>query len=468
MNEALTGGFQAVSMPFSVEAEQSVIGAILLDKDCITSEGVDALRSDHFHLTQHRAIFEVMYNLFVQGRPIDIVTVGEELKNAGQYEAAGGRQYLTQLAQLVPSVANVSSYAAVVLEKYRLRSLILACSEIASDAGDPTNDASNVIDVAEQKIFDIRRGRDSSGLRHINDVLVNDTLTRLTGMCDPETRQQYIGIPTGLADLDRQIAGLNRSDLLIVGARPGMGKTSFILSIARNVAIKQKKTVAVFSLEMSCDQLAQRLLSNEASITSEQLRRGFLQDSDWDKIVSASEKLGHSNIYIDDTAAISVSQIKAKLRRKKVDAVFIDYLQLMQSPKEGKGGSENRVQEIGKISRDLKIMAKELQIPVIVCSQLNRGSVSSTGAKSHRPQMSDLRDSGSIEQDADVILLLYRPDYFSMAGEETEEDCDPQLAECIVAKNRHGSTDTVRLKWVAEYMRYEDAAVDTVHEDPYA
>ncbi|MBQ9106705.1 MAG: replicative DNA helicase [Clostridia bacterium] len=452
MSEKYTSGFDAVTMPYSAEAEQSVLGAVLLDRECMSSEGVSVLRREYFYLPQHQAIFGAMYGLYSAGSPIDIVTVSEELRTSGEYEAAGGRQYLAQLAQLVPSVSSVNNYAKIVLDKHYSRALISAARDMISEAGDPTNQTAYVMDKAEQRIYDIRQGKDTTGLRHINSVLTTETLDRLTGMCDPERREQYLGIPTGYSNLDRVIAGLNRSDLIIVGARPGMGKTAFVLNMARNIAVQQKRPVAVFSLEMSCDQLAQRLLSNEATIDSHKFRRGFLQDDEWDRLAKASELLGKSPIYLDDTAALTVSEMKSKLRRMNPApaAVFVDYLQLMSSPRQ----SENRVQEVSVITRNLKIMAKELQLPVVVCSQLNRGSVSQNGTKSHRPQMSDLRDSGSIEQDADVIMLLYRPDYFKVGEEAENEDAPDNLAECIVAKNRHGSTDTVKFIFQGEYMRY--------------
>ncbi|MGN1080554.1 MAG: replicative DNA helicase [Acutalibacteraceae bacterium] len=446
---------EMTNLPYNLEAEQSVLGAILLDKDCISSEGVDKLRSEYFYLPQHKLIFEAMYSLYTDGRPLDIVTILEELRATGRYDSAGGKQYLTQLAQLVPSVKNVKSYADIVLEKFYVRSLMIAAKEIISDASDPTNEAGFLLDNAEQKIYDIRAGKDSSGLRNINNILVNDTFKRINALNDPEKREEYIGIPTGLEKIDKITAGLNKTDLVIIGARPGTGKTSIMLNMARNIAVNHNKSVAVFSLEMSCDQLAQRLLSAEASIPSERFRSGDFKGDEWERLVKAGNLLGKAPIYLDDTAAITVPEIKSKLRRKKVDVCFIDYLQLMSSPKP----IENRVQEITAITRNLKIMAKELEIPVVIASQLNRGPTSKDG-KSRKPLMSDLRDSGSIEQDADEIFLLHRPDPNTVGEDDSGEATDPNIAEFIIAKNRHGSTGSVKLYWEGEYTRYSSLADD--------
>ena len=448
--------FDITGLPHNVEAEQSVLGAILLDKDCISGEGVDRLRSEYFFLPQHKVIFEVMYTLYTDGKPLDIVTILEELRASGKYDAAGGKQYLTQLAQLVPSVKNVKSYAEIVLEKFYVRSLMVAAKDIIADASDPTNEAGYLLDSAEQKIYDIRAGKDSTGLRSVNNVLVNDTFKRINALNDPEKREEYIGIPTGLDKIDRMTAGLNKTDLVIVGARPGTGKTSIMLNMARNVAVNHNKSVEVFSLEMSCDQLAQRLLSAEASIPSERFRSGDFKNDEWDRLVKAGNLLGRAPIYLDDTAAITVPEIKSKLRRNKVDVCFIDYLQLMNSTRP----TDNRVQEIAVITRNLKIMAKELGIPVVIASQLNRGSVSSSkDGKGRKPQMSDLRDSGSIEQDADIIFLLHRPDINAIMDDENGE-IDPNIAELIIAKNRHGGTGSIKLYWEGEYTRYSSLADD--------
>ena len=438
---------EAGRLPYSVEAEQSVLGAIIIDPESLTLiEG--QLKPEYFYLPQHRKIFTELENMFQLSRTIDYVTLLERLKDSGTYDEAGGKAYISQLAQMVPSAANILTYAAIVRERYYTRALILAAQNIIKDANDNVIDTDRLIDSAEQKIFDIRQGRDISGLTHIADVIKGETYDRLTKISDPETRNDYIGIPTGIGDLDKVITGLNRSDLIIVGARPGMGKTSFALNIAQNVAAKGK-TVCFFSLEMSRDQLAQRLLSSEAQIPSTKLRTGDLTAEEWTRLGIAGERLSKMNIFVDETSGITVPEMKAKLRRmKKVDFVVIDYLGLMESAKR----TENRVQEVSDITRNLKIMAKDLHIPLMVCAQLSRGTEAK--GKSHRPALSDLRESGSIEQDADIVLFLYREKYYDSEKKDDEERSDETKAECIVAKNRHGELKTVDLHWNGQFTRF--------------
>ncbi len=438
--------FEGLNMPYSLENEQSVLGAILLDPACMTDDVVATLRPEHFYLPQHKVIFGAMTAMDAINKPLDFVTILEQLRSSGDYEQAGGKEYLTQLAQLVPSIANVHAYAQVVIEKYHIRSLIHVGRKTIENAKDSTISASMQIDLAEQSIYEIRQGKDTTGLVKLNEILSTETLVRLQQMEDPETRKEMQGVPTGLSTLDRIIGGLHRSDLVIIGARPGMGKTSLILNMARYISVNAKRKVAFFSLEMSRDQLAQRMLSFDAAVNISRLRQGGLTADEWERISTATSTLYQSELYVDETAGITVPQIKSKLRRNKPDVVFIDYLQLIQHTSK----SENRVQQVSEMTRDLKIMAKELNIPVVVCSQLSRaGQAKGT---SHVPQLSDLRESGSIEQDADIVLLLHRPHYYAIAGEEG--DLDPNEAQCIVAKNRHGSTEVAKLRWDGRFAKF--------------
>ncbi len=436
-------------LPYSIEAEQAILGSILIDPACIT-DIADQVKIDYFHIPQHREIYSAVSAMYELNRTIDLVTLLENLRENGVYDEAGGKAYLTQLVQLVSSSANVLTYVSIVRERYMMRSLMTAAQDIIKDINEAAVDSGKMLDRAEQKIFEIRQGREVSGLTHIKDVILNETYDRLTKMADPETRKDYIGIPCGIGALDKMITGLNKSDLIILGARPGMGKTSFALNIVRNVAVNTNRTVCFFSLEMTRDQLAQRMLSSEAGIKSEKLRTGELDDKEWSRLAQAGDVLSKANIYFDETSSITVPEMKAKLRRMKPapDLVVIDYLGLMKSAK----AVENRVQEVSEITRNLKIMAKELKIPVIACAQLSRGT--EVKGKSHKPALSDLRESGSIEQDADIVLFLYREKYYDSEKADDEDRGDPNKAECIVAKNRHGEVGTVDLYWDGQFTRF--------------
>lgn len=435
-------------LPYAPEAEQFLLGSILIDPQCI-NELTGFVLPEHFYIPQHKEIYKTLASMFELSRNIDFATLLEKLKDDGVYDEAGGKEYISRLVQMVPSSANVMSYATIIRERYYTRSLILAAQGIIKDASENYESADKLIDNAEERIYAIRQGSVVEGLTHIKDVIEAETYDRLTKITDPETKDDFIGIPTGIGELDKVITGLNKSDLIIVGARPGMGKTSFALNIARNVALKAKKTVCFFSLEMTRDQLAQRLLSNEASIQSTKLRTGDLTPEEWTRLGNAGADLSKANIYLDETSGITVPEIKAKLMRmKKVDLVIIDYLGLMQSAKR----TENRVQEVSDITRNLKIMAKDLKVPVIVCAQLSRGT--ETKGKSHRPALADLRESGSIEQDADIVLFLYREKYYDSEKGDDDEKGDENKAECIVAKNRHGEAKTVELYWDGQYTRF--------------
>lgn len=441
--------YDGMKLPFSMEAEQSVLGAILLDSSCLDRVAEILPRSDYFHLNNHKIIYETMLEMFSQGKNIDFVTLLEELKKDSVFDSSNGKTYLMELAQVVPSISNVHTYAYIVRDNYDIRTLITTSREIIEDATQGTYDASVLLDSAEQKIFDIRRGKNMQGLQRINESII-ETFDRLD-ILNSDDSSMYQGVPTGIGDLDATITGLNKSDLILLAARPGMGKTSFALNIARHVAVKEKKKVAFFSLEMTREQLTSRLLSTEAMVHGVKLRTGKLEEDEWVRLIEAGDILSKTELYFDDTPGITVPEMKAKLRRlKDVDLVIIDYLQLMSSAKR----IDNRVQEISEITRNLKIMAKEINVPVLTLSQLSRASEQRS---EHRPMLSDLRDSGSIEQDADIVLFLYRNDYYKN-GEVVEEDYDKNSGECIVAKNRHGETRTIPLHWQGEYMRFTGSA----------
>ena len=440
-----TQAVPGMAMPFSPEAEQSVLGAILLDASCLDQVTEILPRPEYFYQVNNALIYEAMLELFALGRPVDFITVLERLKENENFDESSGKVYLMQLAQLVPAISNVDSYAKIVREKYDVRTLILAAREILEDATAGAAGASTLLDSAEQRIFDIRRGKNMQGLQPLGEVII-DTFDRLDRLNSPD-KDLYRGIPTGIGELDSTITGLNRSDLIILAARPGMGKTSFALNIARHAAVTVRKKVAFFSLEMGREQLASRLLSTEALVGGTKLRTGELEEGEWARLIEGGDILAKAPIYLDDNSSITVPEMKAKIRRLGgVDLVIIDYLQLMNSAKR----IDNRVQEISEITRNLKIMAKELNVPVIALSQLARASEKRT---EHRPVLSDLRDSGSIEQDADIVLFLYREDYYQNEN-PPGEDSDRNSGECIVAKNRHGELKTVSLHWQGEFMRF--------------
>ncbi|MBE6732488.1 MAG: replicative DNA helicase [Ruminococcaceae bacterium] len=434
--------------PYSVEAEQAVLGAIIIDPKSL-NEIATQIKPEYFYIPQHRDIYTALSSMFELNQTIDFVSLLEKLKRDGVYDDAGGKAYIAKLVDTVPSAANVLTHVAIMRERYYARSLMDAAKGIIHDINENAMDSGKLLDSAEQRIYEIREGREISGLTHIKQVIEAETYDRLTKMADPETRDDYIGIPCGIGQLDKMITGLNKSDLIILGARPGMGKTSFALNILRNVALTANKTVCMFSLEMTRDQLAQRLLSSEAGIKSEKLRTGELDADEWTRLAQAGDILSKANIYFDETSSITVPEMKAKLRRmKRVDLVIIDYLGLMHSAKH----TDNRVQEISEITRSLKIMAKELKVPVIACAQLSRATEAK--GKSHRPALADLRDSGSIEQDADIVMFLYRDTYYDNEKNPDDDHSNPNEAECIVAKNRHGELGTVKLHWDGQFTRF--------------
>ena len=409
-----------------------------------------------FYTRQNAQIYSEMLRLFTADQTIDFVTLLDAVISDGVFPSADeAKVYLTGLAETVPSISNVKAYAQIVQEKYLVRQLMGVAKDILQDAGDEP-DADLLLENAEQRIYEIRSGRDSSALTPLSSSMV-ETLTNLQKISGPDA-DKYKGIPTGFRLLDTVLTGLGRGDLIILAARPGMGKTSFALNIATRVAMQQKVPVAIFSLEMTKEQLTNRILSAEAGIDSQAFRTGALRSEDWEYLALATEKLHDAPIYMDDTSGITITEMKAKIRRVNQDParpnvglIVIDYLQLMTSGQR----SENRVQEISSITRNLKIMAKEMNVPIIALSQLSRAVEKQGNNSSHRPQLSDLRDSGSIEQDADCVLFLYRDSYYASQNPDGAE-VDADTAECIVAKNRHGETSTVPLGWDGAHTRFMD------------
>ena len=428
--------------PQSLEAEQAVLGSILIDSRCV-ADVVGIVTPEDFFLQQNREIFETVYTMFNYSQTIDPVTVLNKMKELGVYHD-NSRDYILQLMEITPTAANAQRYANIVREKAMLRGLAQASTDISEMVQDEVGTAAEMLESAEKKIYALRKGERNDSLEHIGTVLhkVFDRLTELS-----QSDSLIPGLSTGLRDLDMKINGLNKSDLLLVAARPAMGKSAFALNIAVNVAKKYKKTVAIFNLEMSREQLAVRLLASEAFIDMQKLATGKLSEEEWGKLCMASASLSQTDIRIDDNPSVTVADINAKCRRlDNLGLIVIDYLQLMQGSGYGKN-SENRVTVVGEISRSLKIMAKELNIPVVCLSQLSRAVESRTDK---RPILSDLRESGAIEQDADSVMFLYRDEYYHENSE------DKGLAECIVAKNRHGETGTVKMQWFGQYQTFAD------------
>lgn len=439
-----TGYSDGLNLPYSLEAEQAVLGAVLLDPESINE--LDGLSEEQFYLPEHQAIYRVMCGKWLaENETIDFVTVLEALKSEGFFSGEEGKAYLLKLANLVPSISNIRHYAQIIREKHAIRSLIRVSREILDDAMEPGADAKELLDSAEQRIFELRDRRETGGLVSIRQVIVDnyDTFAKMTS---EEHRNDFVGIPSGISALDDITTGLNRSDLIIVGARPGMGKTSFALNLAKNVAEKGQ-TVAIFSLEMSREQLVNRMLSSEARVSGKKLRVGNLSADEWARMAVASSTLYNMPVFLDDTSSITVPEMKARLRRmQRIDFVIVDYLQLMQSAKK----TDNRVQEVSDITRNLKIMAKELNVALLVCAQLSRGTEKQTN---HRPALADLRESGSIEQDADQVLFLYRDEYYKNEKEDPSQ-VEMGTSEVIVAKNRHGELGTVKLSWQGEFTKF--------------
>ncbi len=440
-----------ISLPYSLEAEQSVLGAVLLEGESM-AEIATSLQPEHFYVTLNKEIYTVMLRMFLSGEKIDVVTVLNKVNGQNIFETPEqAKEYLAGLMTSVPSISSITKYAGIISEKYLVRSLILAAKEIIETASSGGEDADTLIDFAEQRIFDIRSGSEVKGLTHISGIVLDriNMLNELYKNAGESGELAMTGLATHFKELDKKIFGLNHSDLIILAARPGMGKTTFAMNIAANVGKRYTdKSIAVFSLEMSKEQIVSRMINSEASLTSEQMRTGRFPPEKWRDIGQAADVLSRLNIYIDDTPGMNVAGIKSKLRRMKgLGLVIIDYLQLMSASRNYNG---NRVVEISEITRNLKIMAKELDVPVITLSQLARGPEQ---RPDKRPLLSDLRESGSIEQDADIVMFLYRNSYYD------KTDPNVNACECIVAKNRHGETATVPLGWEGEYTRFTNAEV---------
>ena len=438
-------------MPHSLEGEQAVLGSMLIDPECI-KDVMDKLQPGDFYLRQNREIFEAIYSMFSYARPVDGITVAEELRKNGTYDEQTTRRYLAELMEITPTSANVMEYVKIVRDKALLRGVAIAASEITAMVQEGIGTASDTLDAAEQKIFAVRRGQSAQDMVPISRVLP-DVLERLGEMA--ESQRHMPGLSTGFSAVDAKITGLNKSDLLLLAARPGMGKTSLALNIALNVAKLSRKTVAIFSLEMSAEQLVTRILSGEALVENYRLRTGNLRETDWQKIAAAASVLNQLDIRVDDNPMLSAADMNAKCRRlDNQGQVVIDYLQLMTSAGDKSGRGENRQQIVSDISRMMKIMAKELNVPVICLSQLSRANEK---RDDKRPMLSDLRESGAIEQDADIVMFLYRDDYYN---EDSEKH---NIAECIVAKNRHGETGKVELRWMPEYTQF--ATLDNRYDE---
>ena len=428
--------------PHSLEAEQAVLGSMLIDEDCVKLV-MEKLRPSDFYLRQNREIFETIYAMFSYSKPIDGLTVAEEMKKAGVYDESTTRSYLGQLMEVTPTSANVMEYAAIVRSMALLREIAQVASDIMDMVREGVGEAQEILEAAEQKVYAIRRDLNAQSLIPLKLVLP-DVLDRIGEMSESETHLS--GLSTGLSAIDRKISGLNKSDLILLAARPGMGKTALALNIALNVAKSVEKTVAIFSLEMSKEQIGTRILSAEALVENKRLTSGILDESDWEKIAAAVVDLSRLDIRIDDNPLLTVADMNAKCRRlDNLGLVVIDYLQLMTSSGGRGRSSENRQQVVSDMSRMLKIMAKELNVPVLCLSQLSRANEK---RDNKRPQLSDLRESGAIEQDADIVMFLYREGYYD------EETDNPDIAECIVAKNRHGETGRVDLRWMPEYTAF--------------
>ncbi len=431
-------------MPFSLEAEQSVLGSILINPECFSDIATE-LKSGDFYLEQHEQIYLAMQDLFLQNRTIDVVTLIDSLVRRGVYDnIEDSKKYIKLIAEVVPSASNVKDYARIVRDKRILRQLIEVCAGITDQAYSEQDDVHKLLDSAEQQIFDIAETSQTKGFTHIRDALLANYEHLKLLQTDPDAAA---GTPTGFSGLDKVLVGMGPGDLILVGARPGMGKTSFTMNIATKVAHASKKTVCVFSLEMSAEQLVSRMLSSEALVDSHAIRSGKLSSEDWENLARASSVLSECEILIDDTAGISATGMRAKLRRvKNLGLIVIDYLQLMQSDNTKK--NDSRVNDVADISRNLKLMAKDLKVPVICCAQLSRGPESRTDK---RPMLSDLRDSGAIEQDADVVLFLYRNEYYDKSENSNEIQ---NTAEIIVAKNRHGSLENVKMGWFGKFTKF--------------
>ena len=440
------------SLPQSIEAEQSVIGAMLIDKSAI-AQVLEKLKEDDFYRDGHRAIYKAIQEMFSKDIAVDLVTLLEYLKTTDMLDKAGGVTYISELSASIPTTANLGAYIRIVEEKSTLRRLIKASTAIIEESYNGGSDVEKVIDSAQKKMFDIAEKKDSKEYEALSNVLERGFLEieRLFN-----NKGEITGVGSGIRALDDKTSGFQKGDMVLIAARPSMGKTTFSLNIAENAALKEGKSVVIFSLEMSKEQLAYKLLCSQASVDMLKLRTGNLEDADWERIAMATGPLSKAKIYIDDTAGMSIMEMRSKCRKIKmehgIDMILIDYLQLMS----GSSGSDNRQQEVSEISRGIKALAKEMECPIIALSQLSRAPEQRAD---HRPMLSDLRESGSIEQDADVVMFLYRDEYYN---KETEEK---GIGECIIAKQRNGPVGTVKMAWIGAHSKFAD--IDLVHKEEY-
>jgi replicative DNA helicase len=439
--------------PQAIDLEEAVLGALMLEKDALSSV-IDILKGEVFYDTRHQKIFNAIHLLFEKSSPVDILTVTAQLRQLGELEMIGGAYYITELTNRVASAANIEFHSRIIIQKFIQRELIRISTEVINSAYEDTSDVLDLLDKAEKNLFEIAQNNLRRDSRKMDDLL-HESLKEIEALKDK--KDGLTGVASGFTDLDRMTSGWQKSDLVIIAARPAMGKTAFVLTCARNAAVEFDKPVVVFSLEMSSVQLVNRLISGETEIEQEKIRKGTLEEWEWAQIHSKIGRLEQAPLIIDDTPALNIFEFRAKCRRLKsqhdIQLIIIDYLQLMQGKADGKGGG-NREQEIGSISRALKSVAKELNVPVIALSQLSRAVETRPGG-AKRPMLSDLRESGSIEQDADMVLFLYRPEYYGLTEDENGMPTNG-VGEVIIAKHRNGETGTVRLKFVGKFVKFTD------------
>lgn len=438
------------SLPQSIEAEQSVIGSMIIDKNSI-AKVMESLEEEDFYRDGHKAIYKAILEMFRNDMAVDLVTLLEYLKSTNMLERAGGVTYITELSASVPTTANLSAYIKIVSDKSTLRKLIKVSTTIIEESYNKQDKVESVVDIAEKKIFNIAENRTSKDFEPLSDVLERGFL-QIEKLFN--NKGEITGVGSGFTDLDSMTSGFQSGDMILIAARPSMGKTTFALNIAEHAALREHKSVVIFSLEMSKEQLAYKLLCSEANVDMLKLRTGALEDSDWENIARATGPLSKAKVYIDDTAGVTVMEMRSKCRRLKleygIDLIVIDYLQLMS----GGSGTDNRQQEVSEISRSIKALAKEMECPVIALSQLSRAPEQRAD---HRPMLSDLRESGSIEQDADLVMFLYRDEYYN---KETE---DKNIGECIIAKQRNGPVGTVKMAWLGQYSKFGN--LDVIHKE---
>ncbi len=440
--------------PQAIDLEEAVLGALMLEKDALSSV-IDILKPEVFYVDKHQKIFHAIHQLFEKSSPVDILTVTAHLRQLGELEMIGGAYYITELTNRVASAANIEFHARIIIQKFIQRELIRISTEVIQSAYEDTTDVLDLLDKAEKNLFEIAQNNLRRDSRKMDD-LMHETLKEIEALKDK--KDGLTGVPSGFTDLDRMTSGWQKSDLVIIAARPAMGKTAFVLTCARNAAVEFDKPVVVFSLEMSSVQLVNRLISGETEIEQEKIRKGTLEEWEWQQIHSKIGRLEQAPLILDDTPALNIFEFRAKCRRLKsqhdIQLIIIDYLQLMHGKSADSKGGGNREQEIGSISRALKSVAKELNVPVIALSQLSRAVESRPGG-SKKPMLSDLRESGSIEQDADMVLFLYRPEYYGLTEDENGQPTQG-VGEVIIAKHRNGETGTVRLKFVGKFVKFVD------------